>query len=895
MSVKRLLTNDEIEDILSIIKINIDIPVETAVSVSNANKELLRKQLKSVLIYPEMIPKLRQSIESQYFSSLIQPGESVGVTGAQSIGEKQTQTTLNSVDYTERVLYIRDNKAIVEPIGKMIDEILHINKKHITIIPDNQTEYLDLVKHNFYIPSGDEKGVIEWLKIEAITRHLPSGKLVKVVTESGRTVMASQSKSFLVWGGDKFVDILGSDIKVGDILPTTKYLPRFRYNMERIDILGYFTNPALHSIIDLTTTHITLDKNFGSLVGLYLSNNRKMLFHINSRTVCIIENVIEFCNQYNINYILTTSRLEIKSRLLSHIFKIACNHSVPFFAYTAPLDFIRSLINAYFSVNSIITEDGYILFSSPSEKLIHGLAILMSYFHIFGVFNSFNTIHLLIIKGSFVGIFITEIRPDNIDLLCSIIDNSKESHPIDIEPENNMDRHVWFDKVKFVEYVNATNGFVYDFTVEKTRNFNLFNGLVVRDTFHKAGSGEKTVTTGVPRVEELLNATKDPKAINCTVFMKNKHETIEQMRKTIGHSIVELTFAKISKSYTIIENKQKEPWYESFKIMYGETFTKYKDCVSLKLNMEILFEYKLNMETIRNILMEEYSDMECVFSPDNIGQMDIFVNTENIDLPENRLVFIDSDNACKIYLEEVVQPLLYKIVICGIPNVSAIYFKEDVTSFETDGSNFQKIMGLPFVDSDKTISNNVWDIYNVLGIEAARQFLIEEFMSTMEGINKCHIQLLVEKMTHSGSISSISRYTMRTEESGPFSKASFEETMDNFLKAGIYGQSEETKGVSSSIICGKRSQIGSGFCELSMNIDALNKGENNQRTICEVEKTPAVETKKDSNTFSKVKKLLGNVKEKNSTQTQEIKTKGIEPSDFIPKKKKTLQQSIYLD
>ena len=204
---------------------------------------------------------------------------------------------------------------------------------------------------------------------------------------------------------------------------------------------------------------------------------------------------------------------------------------------------------------------------------------------------------------------------------------------------------------------------------------------------------------------------------------------------------------------------------------------------------------------------EKYSDMTCVFSPDNIGQIDIFVDTSDINLPDNRLLFINSENVKEIYLEEVVQPTLYNIIICGIPGIKNIYFNDDENSFETDGSNFQELLGLPFIDSTKTISNNVWDIYNTLGVEATRQFLIEEFMSIMEGINRCHIQLLSEKMTFNGSISSISRYTMRNEECGPMGKASFEETMDNFLKAGLYGEQEETKGVSASIICGKIAHI----------------------------------------------------------------------------------------
>ena len=91
MSSKRFLTEYEIENILSFITPQIGIPTETANIVVTTNKNALRKQLITQQIYPEMIPDLANIIEQQYMSSNIQPGESVGVIGAQSIGEKQTK------------------------------------------------------------------------------------------------------------------------------------------------------------------------------------------------------------------------------------------------------------------------------------------------------------------------------------------------------------------------------------------------------------------------------------------------------------------------------------------------------------------------------------------------------------------------------------------------------------------------------------------------------------------------------------------------------------------------------------------------------------------------------------------------------------------------------------
>lgn len=341
------------------------------------------------------------------------------------------------------------------------------------------------------------------------------------------------------------------------------------------------------------------------------------------------------------------------------------------------------------------------------------------------------------------------------------------------------------------------------------------------NTFHKAGSSEKTVITGVPRIEELLSATKDQKSVNSTIVLKNKHKSIEDIRNTISNKIRHIKLSKLSKTYEICIDKKPEKWYKAFDILYNDSYKKYSDCISMEIDTDLLFKYRISLKDISNAISDEYDDIICVFSPDNIGQIDIYVETSKIELPEKRILFIDSDNAIEIYLEEVVQPLLYNLTISGIEGIENIYFNDDFLTIETDGGNLKKLLALPFIDINKTITNDLWDIYNTLGIDAARNFLIEEFLQLCSGINRCHIQLLADKMTFKGIISSISRYTMRNEDCGPMGKASFEETMDNFLRAGTFGQEESTNGVSASIICGKRSKIGSGFCDLIVDVDNL--------------------------------------------------------------------------
>jgi DNA-directed RNA polymerase beta' subunit len=349
------------------------------------------------------------------------------------------------------------------------------------------------------------------------------------------------------------------------------------------------------------------------------------------------------------------------------------------------------------------------------------------------------------------------------------------------------------------------------------------------NTFHQAGMAVKSVTTGVPRFNELLNATKNPKNVGCQVYFKKPHYAIADLRKTIGHSITELTLKRLMVSSKIDLEKKEEPWYASFKIFNNSNFEEYKSCITIKLDMDILYEHDLHMVDICEKITKEYDDVACVFSPDRIAQIDIFANTDLLRLPSDRSCFKGKTEAVEIYLDEVVLPTLERFMVCdgmlGITNIFFNYDNQDENTWmvETDGSNFQRLLAHPDIDMTRTISNNMWDIYNTLGVEAARQFLIEEFMSTMEGIDTCHVKLLVDRMTFAGGIAPITRYTMRTEEGGLFAKASFEETVQNFSNAAASGCVETTKGVSASIICGKRANMGSGMCKLRMDLSVLPK------------------------------------------------------------------------
>jgi hypothetical protein len=554
---------------------------------------------------------------------------------------------------------------------------------------------------------------------------------------------------------------------------------------------------------------------------------------------------------------------------LARLFKTICDtgssyKKVPLFAYTAPEEFVLGLLDGYFSGDGTVNRNnGYIIASSASVTLLKGIAFLLTRFGVFSKFGKVQPLknnvgskniklsHTLTIANGYACTFAEKIsltEPDKQNRLTTITLTKKYKYSRGKNQEDFPHRDVYFDPVVSVEYVDGTTEYVYDLTVEKTRYFQLYNGLTVNDTFHKAGSSDKQPV--VSKFSELLNATINPKAPFYLIRFKSGNSSVPELRETIGHSLVQLSFKRIVKDWEVCVNKEPEAWYEIFYLLYGEKEDHFTDCISMQIDMGILFEYKLTMAEIAEVITREYADSFCMFSPDCFGKIDIYFDTRNIDLPEEKLVFVTQDNASEIYLEEVVQPILENIHLCGISGIANIFFVQENKEWvvETENSRektsdstkfkdknkavgkekavdsakrYKKVLAHPAVDMSRTISNNVWDIYYTFGVEAARQYMIDEFAKIMEGINFCHIMLLVDKMTFLGTISSISRYTMRTEESGPFGKASFEETLDNFLKAGVFGQEEETRGVSASIICGKIAPIGTGMCDLAIDVAKL--------------------------------------------------------------------------
>jgi DNA-directed RNA polymerase II subunit RPB1 len=194
-------------------------------------------------------------------------------------------------------------------------------------------------------------------------------------------------------------------------------------------------------------------------------------------------------------------------------------------------------------------------------------------------------------------------------------------------------------------------------------------------------------------------------------------------------------------------------------------------------------------------------------------------------------------------LKKFQNKLLNSIVIRGVPGIKDVTFRNDnqyvevVTKTEmvggkevktstyeqvkqfvldTNGSNFIKVMNHPMVDGTKVYSTNVWDIYEVLGIEATRATLFNEINGLFDsvGVNYRHLCLLCDVMTRSGNLMSIDRYGINKNDIGTLAKASFEETEKILLKAALFGEVDPVTGVSANIMMGQPIRGGTSFSQI---------------------------------------------------------------------------------
>lgn len=437
---------------------------------------------------------------------------------------------------------------------------------------------------------------------------------------------------------------------------------------------------------------------------------------------------------------------------------------------------------------------------------------------------------------------------------CKELDENVEKYDR-VKVEKNMSllqsalvADVLWDEITELIYHEDPKEYVYDFTVPGNDSFMVDCNVLVHNTlntFHQAGVASKSaVTRGVPRLRELLKVTQNPKASSLTIYLKPEYrnnkdkarEVVQELELTVLRNItnkVAIYWDEKDETTVVEEDKELMRFYalfeEDFMAQTKEDGIFSKWMLRMELNREEMFNRNISMQEVVTVIKNQFNgEINVVYSDYNSDKL-----VMRIRLPDAQKR--DKDTASQLddftNLKKFQNKLLNSIVIRGVPGIKAVTFRNDkqyvenvgdkYQTFEqyvldTDGSNFIKVMNHPVVDGTKLYSTNVWDVYEVLGIEATRAVLFNEISGLFEsvGVNYRHLCLLCDVMTRCGKLMSIDRYGINKNDIGTLAKASFEETEKILLKAALFGEVDPVTGVSANIMMGQPIRGGTAFSQI---------------------------------------------------------------------------------
>lgn len=652
---------------------------------------------------------------------------------------------------------------------------------------------------------------------------------------------------------------------------------------------------------------IKLDADFGFVVGAYLAEgmSNKSQVNIANNDEEYRNKIQQWCDKHDIGthtVIMndkikegwTSSSIIIHSVILAKVFKEAfgrvCNEKhMPTWMIQAPDEFLKALIDGYFSGDGSVAQKGKSISAySVSKALISDIALVLAKYNIGCRFSSVmpKQCHFKSVQRGYI---LTLNSEDAIKFAhtFSLTIDYKEKRLLDYVghlPKFTKDvlNNVYWDKIKRIDDVLPKGEWVYDLTVEKTRNFITLDRVGCADTFHLAGVASKSqVTRGVPRLEELLSLSPSIKSPLVNIHLKEPACYDKERANTVRNKLPITTIKQLTLSTEIYFDPDSSLDYKSciesdssFMDIYREfadIFPLQADqklnpwVLRIKLDKRKMLERNITMMEVYHSIMAKFNsekeDISCMYTDDNAGDLVMRIQCI-VDINEEVKGCDEEDMIC--VLKTLERTILNEIILTGVKGIESSSMYQETNNYvynfetgkfdhkpkwiiDTQGTNLQDILTHPDVDASKTISNDIWEVYETLGIESARQVLINEITEVFDHagsyINSRHIMLLVDTMTNRGSLMSVNRHGINKSDRGPLAKCSFEEIPDIIARAAIFGELDKVSGVSSNIMLGQEIPGGTGSIDVLFDEEAYSK---NLKTIEEVKE---VEEKEDESEF----------------------------------------------
>jgi len=395
------------------------------------------------------------------------------------------------------------------------------------------------------------------------------------------------------------------------------------------------------------------------------------------------------------------------------------------------------------------------------------------------------------------------------------------------------------------------------------------------NTFHFAGVSSKgNVTRGVPRVDEIMASSTESNMKNpaMTIYLKSEYEVSAEKAKELMNFIVLTKMSDIVESsaicYELDASKSSSKFSGDDELI--RTFNEFENefmnaaetedasensdksnwVVRLAMNREAMFLKNITMNDVHFTLSQIYQDRTSfIFADFNADQLvfrirldeSMFEKTNKPSATKatvHELDISDAVNTIKMFQKQ----LLNKVVLRGVASITEASVEKKINNYELDAGTFKKkdiytvvttgsnMMGIlamdHLVDTRKTTTNNIVEIYHVLGVEAARQTIYNELTEVFEFtgsgyLNYHHTSLFCDRMTYTYKIIPYSRNGTNNDDIGPIAKASFEMTPEMFLRAARHGELDVMRGVSANVMCGQEGAFGTNMFQVMLNMDAV--------------------------------------------------------------------------
>ena len=314
-------------------------------------------------------------------------------------------------------------------------------------------------------------------------------------------------------------------------------------------------------------------------------------------------------------------------------------------------------------------------------------------------------------------------------------------------------------------------------------------------TFHYAGVATVNVTQGLPRIIEIVDARKVPNTPTMKIYLKEGIKATAEDAQKLAASLEVTTTVNIATIETDVAQRR----------------------LVLHLNKANMSQKKMTGAEIREKLTRATRLHVIANKEKNPTVLTLIPNVHSVEdldtLAENPPSY-----TMLLQLEEKIRDLRLK----GIPGIERanVQFNDKTGEhyLATIGSNLARVNEIEAIDRNRTYTNNIIEIYDQLGIEAARQAIVDELKETLDGarleVDNRHLLVVADVMTSEGEVRAIGRHGVSGTKHSILARAAFEVTVNHLLKAGIIGERDNLTGVAENIIVGQPIALGTGSVEL---------------------------------------------------------------------------------